>query len=73
LGCRLYLNLETGTTLMKTVNFPKGDPENPLNHRELREKFFSLAEGSASQDRIRTLADMIENLDHVANVRDLPL
>ena len=72
-GCRIHLSLETGTTLMKTVNFPKGDPENPLSHRELREKFYSLAEGSAPQNRIRTLADMIENLDHVANVRDLPL
>jgi 2-methylcitrate dehydratase PrpD len=72
-GCRIHLSLETGTTLMKTVTFPKGDPENPLTYKELREKFFSLAEGSAPQGRIRTLADMIENLDHVANVRDLPL
>jgi hypothetical protein len=59
---------------MKTVNFPKGDPGNPLTYKaELGEKLFSLAERSAPQDHVHTLADKIENLVQVTHVRNSPL
>src|ERR1700676_973896 len=47
---RVIVNLATtdGRTLTKQLDYPKGDPRNPLTDQEVEEKFAALAEGVLS-------------------------
>src|SRR5437763_5476167 len=47
---RVIVNLTTtdGRTMSKQLDFPKGDPRNPLSDAEVEEKFAALAEGVLS-------------------------
>lgn len=38
--------MKDGTTLSRRVDYPKGEPENPLTDEELEAKFVSLAKAS---------------------------
>ena len=42
----LHITLTDGTRYTHRVDYPKGEPENPLTDQELREKFISLATAS---------------------------
>ena len=47
---RVIVNLTTtdGRTFTKQLDYPKGDPRNPLSDAEVEEKFAALAEGVLS-------------------------
>lgn len=42
----LYITLYDGTTYSQRVDYPKGEPENPLTEDELNQKFISLAKSA---------------------------
>ena len=48
---RVIVNLTTtdGRTFTKQLDYPKGDPRNPLSDAEVEEKFAALAEGVLSE------------------------
>ena len=46
----VVLYLKTGETLCKKVIYPKGEPENPMNAQELRNKFIQLAKYAQKDD-----------------------
>jgi Uncharacterized protein involved in propionate catabolism len=73
---RVVVNITTtdGRVLSKELDFPKGDPRNPLTDQEVEEKFAALAEGVLSTGAQRTLKDAIwdlENCDSVSKVMAL--
>jgi len=70
-GCRVRTHLENGEMLERTVRFPLGDPENPLSHDDLLDKFYSLAETAMSRDQAKVLANCILNLDQIEDIRDV--
>ena len=58
-----------GSVLSKQLDFPKGDPRNPLTDQELEEKFAALAEGVLSIGAQKKLKDAIWDLENADSVR----
>jgi 2-methylcitrate dehydratase len=70
---RVIVNLTTtdGRTLTKQLDYPKGDPRNPLSDAEVEEKFAALAEGVLSEGAQKRLKQAIWNLEKVGSVSKL--
>ncbi len=70
---RVIVQIQTreGRTLQKQLDFPKGDPRNPLTDQEIEEKFAALAEGVLSQPAQKRLKDAVWSLERVGSVGDL--
>lgn len=57
----LHLTLVNGTKLSHRVDYPKGEPENPLTDEEIEEKFVSLATASGfSKERCMDIIHTIQ-------------
>ena len=66
------VTLHTGRgSFATTVEYPKGDPKNPLSDAELLEKFRTLTVGIVGEDRIAALKDAVDRLDQIKDVREL--
>ncbi|MEE9324990.1 MAG: hypothetical protein V3U90_05530, partial [Dehalococcoidia bacterium] len=62
------LTLETiRGTFTKRIDYPKGEPENPLTRQELEEKFTLLAARAYSDGRISEIRRVIKNLQEVTD------
>jgi len=70
---RVIVNITTkdGRTLTKQLDYPKGDPRNPLSDAEVEEKFSALAEGVLSTAGQKKLKNAIWNLEKVGSVSKL--
>src|SRR6266705_959195 len=70
---RVIVNLSTvdGRTFTKQLDYPKGDPRNPLSDAEVEEKFAALAEGVLSAGAQKKLIDAIWSLEKVGSVSKL--
>jgi 2-methylcitrate dehydratase len=60
-----------GRELNKQLDYPKGDPRNPLNDREIEEKFGALADDVLSGPQQRRVRDAVWNLEKLASVTEL--
>src|ERR1700687_1303998 len=60
-----------GRQLSKQLDYPKGDPRNPLSDAEIEEKFRALAEGVLSAKAQDKLIDAIWNLEKCGSVSKL--
>jgi 2-methylcitrate dehydratase len=60
-----------GRMLVRELDYPKGDPRNPLTDREIEEKFSALADGTLSGPAQIRLRDAIWNLDEDQPVEKL--
>jgi 2-methylcitrate dehydratase len=67
---RVIVNLTTvdGRTFTKQLDYPKGDPRNPLSDAEIEEKFAALAEGVLSDGAQKKLKNAIWNLEKAGSV-----
>ena len=70
---RVIVQIQTrdGRSFHKQLDFPKGDPRNPLTDQEIEEKFASLAEGVLSQPAQKRVKDAVWSLERVGSVSDL--
>jgi 2-methylcitrate dehydratase len=70
---RVVVNLTTtdGQTFTKQLDYPKGDPRNPLTDAEVEEKFSALAEGVLSEGAQKKLKNAIWNLEKAGSVSKL--
>ncbi len=70
---RVIVNIATtdGRMLTKQLDYPKGDPRNPLSDAEIEEKFAALAEGVLSSGAQKKLKDAIWKLEKVSSVSKL--
>src|SRR5437899_2606506 len=70
---RVVVNITAtdGRKLSKQLDYPKGDPRNPLSDAEIEEKFRALAEGVLSAKAQGKLIDAIWNLEKCASVTKL--
>jgi 2-methylcitrate dehydratase len=70
---RVIVQIQTkdGRSFQKQLDFPKGDPRNPLTDQEIEEKFASLADGVLSQPAQKRLRDAVWSLERVGSVSDL--
>jgi 2-methylcitrate dehydratase len=70
---RVIVNITTtdGSVYSKQLDYPKGDPRNPLTDSEIEEKFSALAEGVLSEKAQKKLKDAIWNLEQIDSVSKL--
>ncbi len=70
---RVIVTVKTtdGRELTKQLDFPKGDPRNPLTDREVEEKFDALASPALSGDRRSILKKAVWELDNLSSITDL--
>jgi len=54
-----------GKTYTREVNFPKGEPENPLSDEELTKKFCENAELLFSKQKVQGICQKVFNLDNI--------
>ncbi len=60
-----------GRSFTKHLDFPKGDPRNPLTDEEVEEKFSALAEGVLSKPAQRKVKDAVWRLEALESVSQL--
>jgi 2-methylcitrate dehydratase len=60
-----------GQSFTEQLDFPKGDPRNPLTDQEIEEKFSALAEGVLSSQAQKKLKDTIWGLEKIGSVSKL--
>src|SRR6266704_1649482 len=70
---RVVVNITTieGRTFSKQLDYPKGDPRNPLTDAGVEEKFAALADGVLSAGAQKKLNDAIWNLEKIGSVSKL--
>jgi 2-methylcitrate dehydratase len=70
---RVVVNITTtdGRTFSKQLDYPKGDPRNPLSDAEIEDKFAALAEGVLPANAQAKLKDAIWNLEKIGSVSEL--
>ncbi len=70
---RVIVNITTtdGRSFSKQLDYPKGDPRNPLSDAEIEEKFSALAEGVLTPGAQKKLMDAIWNLEKADSVSKL--
>jgi len=70
---RVVVNItaKDGSTFSKQLDYPKGDPRNPLSDAEIEEKFRALAEGVLSKKAQDKLIAAIWSLEKCASVAKL--
>ena len=60
-----------GREFTRQLDFPKGDPRNPLSDREIEEKFSALAEGVLSGPAQQKVKDAVWKLEKLRSVSEL--
>jgi len=60
-----------GRTFEKQLDYPTGDPRNPVSDKGIEEKFNALAEPVMDASARRKLIDAIWNMDRLASVSEL--
>ena len=70
---RVIVQIQTrdGRSFQRQLDFPKGDPRNPLTDQEIEEKFAALAEGVLSASAQKKLKEAVWSLERVGSVSDL--
>ena len=70
---RVGVTIETndGRQVGMELDYPKGDPRNPLTEDEIEGKFDALAEGVLSKDRARQLKEAVWRVDELDTVTEL--
>ncbi len=70
---KVVVTIETndGSEHTARLDFPKGDPRNPMSDNELEVKFDALAAPICSPERLTTMKDALHGADSVKSVTDL--
>ena len=70
---RVVVTISTtdGRELTKTLDYPKGDPRNPLTDREIEEKFDALASPVLSTSARERVKDAVWRLEELESIREL--
>lgn len=68
---RAVITTVQGKTYESWIEFPKGDPENPLSWDELIQKFNRLVQPVFSPGRCDRIVAQVRSLEKIAHIRDL--
>jgi len=68
---RVVIRTTDGREVEKQLDFPKGDPRNPLTDAEITGKFKALAAGIAGRGDIERMQAAINRTETYDNVREL--
>jgi len=62
----------SGTIRTRRTEYCKGDPQRPLSHEEVVEKFLRQTDGILSRDRAHRLVECVDGLENMEDVSSLP-
>ncbi len=68
---KVRIDTVDGASFHKELDYPKGDPRNPLTDLEIETKFAALADGVLKKDRQRQVIDCIWNLEKLTETKAL--
>ena len=68
---RVVIRTTDGREVEKELDYPKGDPRNPLTNEEISGKFKALAEGIATAADVERMQDAINRTETYEDVRVL--
>lgn len=68
---RVVIRTTDGREFEKQLDYPKGDPRNPLTDAEIAGKFAALAEGIATPDDVQRMQAAVECAEEFDDVREL--
>ena len=70
---RVVVTIRTtkGEEFTEQLDYPKGDPRNPLTDEEIEAKFDALARPVCSDDALQRMKAAVWNLEHAGSTRDL--
>jgi len=68
---RVVITTSDGRILERRLDYPKGDPRNPLSDDEIAGKFAALAQGVATPADVRRMQDAIARTETFASAREL--
>jgi 2-methylcitrate dehydratase len=68
---RVVITTSDGRTLEKRLDYPKGDPRNPLTDEEVAGKLAALAQGIATPADVRRMQHAIARTEEYASAREL--
>ncbi len=68
---RAVITTTDGRSLTKELDYPKGDPRNPLSDDEITGKFRALGEGIATAEDMDRMQEAIRRAEQFDDVRDL--
>jgi 2-methylcitrate dehydratase len=69
--CKVTIRRKRGASYSGRVEYPKGDPRNPLTHDELLQKFDGLTSSLLGPSRRQKLLDAVEGLDKAESIERL--
>jgi 2-methylcitrate dehydratase PrpD len=69
-SAKVTIRTTNGEEITKSVDVPKGHPNNPLTKPELEDKFSNLSSLFVTQERIKELLQMIKTLEKIENIQD---
>ena len=67
----VHITTKDGRCLDKQLDYPKGDPRNPLSDQEIEEKFTALADGVLTPAAQKRVKEAVWNLERVRSVSEL--
>ena len=67
----LVATLKDGKQVTAHVDYPEGDPENPVTLQDILDKFNYLTEKYSDKVHRDTIVDKVKKLDQMANVAEL--
>ncbi len=68
---KVVIKTTDGRELEKKLDYPKGDPRNPLTDAEIAGKFAALAEGIATADDVQRIQAAVDCAEEFDDVREL--
>ncbi len=68
---RVVIRTTDGREVTKELDYPKGDPRNPLTNDEISGKFKALAEGIATAEDVERMQAAINRTEQFDDVREL--
>ncbi len=70
--CDLTITLKNGTKFVGRTDVIRGEPANPADASDYRDKFMDMAVRAWPADKLDALFDAAMNVDKLGNMRDLP-
>jgi 2-methylcitrate dehydratase len=67
----LEIRTRDGNLYRRRVDYPKGDPHNPMSNEEVKAKFRKLAQPLMKENRVKAIIDCVDGIENVADTGQL--
>ncbi len=67
----LEIRTRDGNVYRRRVEYPKGDPHNPMSDEEVKAKFRRLTRPLMKEDRVKAIIDCVDNIEKVTDTGQL--